>query len=110
MVSGVVGAGEWSAGAVHSRQFLDARGSGARRQESGRADFSLDLSRARRGYLAGGAGTHRLLVGDNRDSSHDSRHFGMWPIADVTAVARQVWFSADSRDGVRLRRIGKLLD
>ncbi|HEX7507964.1 MAG TPA: signal peptidase I [Polyangia bacterium] len=51
-----------------------------------------------------------FVLGDNRDSSHDSRHFGVLPLADVSAVARQVWFSADSPGGIRLRRTGRLLD
>jgi len=51
-----------------------------------------------------------FVLGDNRDASRDSRHFGVLPLADVTAVARQVWFSSDREDGVRLRRVGKLLD
>jgi signal peptidase I len=51
-----------------------------------------------------------FLLGDNRDASHDSRLFGTLPIADVTAVARQVWFSADAQDGIRLRRSGRRLD
>jgi signal peptidase I len=51
-----------------------------------------------------------FVLGDNRDASQDSRHFGVLPLADVTAVARQVWFSSDREEGVRLRRVGKLLD
>jgi signal peptidase I len=53
---------------------------------------------------------HVFVLGDNRDSSHDSRQFGVLPLADVSAVARQVWFSFDAKDGVRWRRTGKLLD
>jgi signal peptidase I len=51
-----------------------------------------------------------FVLGDNRDGSQDSRHFGVLPLADVTAVARQVWFSANREDGVRLARTGKVLD
>jgi signal peptidase I len=51
-----------------------------------------------------------FVLGDNRDQSQDSRHFGVLPMADVTGVARQVWFSSDPRDGIRLRRTGVLLE
>jgi signal peptidase I len=51
-----------------------------------------------------------FVLGDNRDQSRDSRHFGVLPIADIKGVARQVWFSAGGGEGLRLRRTGVLLD
>lgn len=50
-----------------------------------------------------------LVLGDNRSASVDSRRFGTVPVADVKGVARQVWFSASARDGVRWSRLGRLL-
>jgi signal peptidase I len=47
-----------------------------------------------------------FVLGDNRDNSHDSRHFGTLPLADVTAVARQVWFSTSSEHGTLWWRAG----
>jgi signal peptidase I len=51
-----------------------------------------------------------FVLGDNRDASQDSRHFGVLPLADVTGVARQVLFSADREHGLRWRRTGRRLD
>jgi len=51
-----------------------------------------------------------FVLGDNRDASHDSRHFGVLPLADVTGIARQVWLSLDEHGGIRGRRTGVLLD
>jgi signal peptidase I len=49
------------------------------------------------------------VLGDNRGASVDSRRFGTVPVADVKGIARQVWFSASARDGVRWSRLGKVL-
>jgi signal peptidase I len=51
-----------------------------------------------------------FVLGDNRDASHDSRHFGTLPLADVTGIASQVWLSVDDHDGIRGRRTGVVLD
>lgn len=51
-----------------------------------------------------------FLLGDNRDGSRDSRHFGTLPLADVAGVAKQVWFSSSPQRGLRLSRSGTRLD
>ena len=49
-----------------------------------------------------------FVLGDNRQSSVDSRNFGTVPMQDILGRARQVWFSADG-NGVRWGRLGQVL-
>jgi signal peptidase I len=51
-----------------------------------------------------------FVLGDNRAAALDSRRFGTVPLADIEAIARQVWFSTHRGDGVRWSRIGKVLE
>jgi signal peptidase I len=50
-----------------------------------------------------------FVLGDDRAEAVDSRRFGTVPLADIQAVARQVWFSSHRGEGVRWGRIGTLL-
>lgn len=49
-----------------------------------------------------------FVLGDVRDNSIDSRHFGFVPLADFRSKVKLVYFSVDERNGRRIRweRIG----
>jgi signal peptidase I len=50
-----------------------------------------------------------FLLGDNRDNSHDSRHFGSVPIESLKGRAAVIWASY-GEGGVRWERFGMELD
>jgi signal peptidase I len=48
---------------------------------------------------------YAYVLGDNRNSSYDSRNFGLVPLCDVIAKVRQVYYSS-GKNGIRWNRIG----
>jgi signal peptidase I len=50
-----------------------------------------------------------FVLGDNRTGAVDSRRFGAIPLADVKGIARQIWLSASTAGGVRLSRVGQVV-
>ena len=49
---------------------------------------------------------HVFLVGDNKDNSFDSRHFGTVPISAIKGRAASVLWSTDGKGNIRWKRIG----
>jgi signal peptidase I len=52
---------------------------------------------------------YAYMVGDNRENSLDSRHFGFVPLGDVVAKVRQVYYSS-GKEGIRWNRIGNTIN
>lgn len=48
-----------------------------------------------------------FVLGDNRDHSSDSRHWGYVPKENVVGSVEYIWFSYDSTDGLRTERFGQ---
>jgi signal peptidase I len=53
---------------------------------------------------------HVFVLGDNRDSSRDSREWGTVPIENIKGKVLSVWWSNDPERGTRADRIGLPVD
>jgi signal peptidase I len=50
-----------------------------------------------------------FVMGDNRDNSHDSRYWGFVPFDLIKGKAMIIWWSHGEPEGVRVKRLFKLL-
>jgi signal peptidase I len=53
---------------------------------------------------------HVFAMGDNRDNSHDSRFWGFVPFELLKGKAMIIWWSSGEPEGIRIKRIGQLID
>ncbi len=81
------------------------------RGDTGSYDVIWKDGTQRKNYMLTVPNGHVYTLGDNRDSSHDSRSIGPVPLSDVVGKAKQVWFSLDRQTNrVRWERIGTVVD
>jgi signal peptidase I len=53
---------------------------------------------------------HVFVMGDNRDNSHDSRYWGFVPFEYIKGKAMVVWWSSGQPEGIRIKRMGHLVE
>lgn len=53
---------------------------------------------------------HVFVLGDNRNNSHDSRFWGAVPFENIKGKAMIIWWSSGEPEGIRWRRLGKIVD
>jgi signal peptidase I len=51
-----------------------------------------------------------FVMGDNRDNSHDSRYWGFVPFDLLKGKAMIIWWSSGEPEGIRVKRIGQLIE
>ncbi len=51
-----------------------------------------------------------FVMGDNRDNSHDSRYWGPVPFDLIKGKAMVIWWSSGEPEGIRLKRMGRLVE
>lgn len=53
---------------------------------------------------------HVFVMGDNRDNSNDSRSWGFVPVEYIKGKAIVIWWSSGQPEGIRVKRMGQLVE